>query len=58
MPHFRLDMDEAIIDDEEDISVELKTGYKSGSASDDESEEECADVVVEREIAKRGVKEG
>lgn len=60
VPPFRLDMDQAIVDDdvEEDIAVELKTGYRSGSASDDEAEEECADVIVEREIAKRGVKEG
>ena len=60
VPHFRLDLDQAIIDDDEDeeVSVELKTGYQSGTTSDDEAEEDSADVVVEREITKRGVKEG
>lgn len=42
--------------EEEDEEVQLKSGYTSGTVSDDE--EEDADEVVLREIEKRGAKEG
>lgn len=59
VPPFRLDLDNAIADDEdEDVQVELKEGYRTGGSSDDECEEECADVLVAREVEKRGTKEG
>lgn len=45
-------------DEDEDVHVSLKEGYRSGSASDDEDEEECADVIVARELDRRGAKEG
>jgi hypothetical protein len=56
----RGDFDEAIISDDEDegLGVELKEGYRSSGGSDDEGEEECADVLVAREVEKRGSKEG
>jgi len=38
--------------------VDLKEGYRSSGGSDDEGEEECADVLVAREVKKRGAKEG
>jgi hypothetical protein len=38
--------------------VELKEGYRSSGNSDDEGEDECADVLVAREVEKRGAKEG
>lgn len=47
-------------DEEEDERerVSLKEGYLSGANSEDEEEEECADWIVAREVAKRGAKEG
>jgi hypothetical protein len=48
--------DAAVVDGEEEEGVHLKSGYTSGTVSDDE--EEDADEVVMREIAKRGAKEG
>lgn len=45
-------------DHDDDVHVSLKEGYRSGSASDDEDEEECADVIVARELDRRGAKEG
>ncbi|RSH88603.1 hypothetical protein EHS25_002830 [Saitozyma podzolica] len=45
-------------EEDEDVHVSLKEGYRSGSASDDEDEEECADVIVARELDRRGAKEG
>lgn len=66
--------DSAVIDsDDEDSSpqmsprtttadIKLREGFFNGSASgsedEDEDEEEVADVVVAREIEKRGGKEG
>lgn len=62
--------DSAVIDsDDEDSSphmsprtseIKLREGFWSGSASgsEDEDEEEVADVIVAREIEKRGGKEG
>lgn len=57
--------------DDEDVSpqmspraaaaeIKLREGFWSGSASgsEDEDEEEVADVIVAREIEKRGGKEG
>lgn len=61
IPPFKLDMDHAIADEdeEEEVQVELKEGYRQGTlSSDDEEEEECADVLVAREVEKRGTKEG
>lgn len=61
VPHFRLDLDNAIADDDEDDEpkpVELKNGFQSGVSSDDESEDECADVTVAKEVEQRKVKEG
>ena len=51
-------LDNAVYSDDEDEEVELKRGYRSGTASDEEEEVEPTDVVVEREIARRGSKEG
>jgi hypothetical protein len=45
-------------EEDEDVHVSLKEGYRSGSASDEEDEEECADVIVARELDRRGAKEG
>ncbi|AFR95778.1 hypothetical protein C343_03884 [Cryptococcus neoformans C23] len=64
--------DSAVVDsDDEDVSpqmspraaaaeIKLREGFWSGSASgsEDEDEEEVADVIVAREIEKRGGKEG
>lgn len=60
IPPFKLDLDSAIMDEEEeeDVRVQLKEGYRSGSSSDDECEEECADVLVANEVERRGTKEG
>jgi hypothetical protein len=38
--------------------VDLRAGYRSSGGSDDEGEEECADILVAQEVAKRGAKEG
>lgn len=51
-------LDNAVYSDDEDEQVELKSGYRSGTASDEEEEVEPTDVIVEREIARRGSKEG
>jgi len=61
VPHFRLDLESAIADDDEDEHpkpVHLKNGFQSGVSSDDESEDECADVTVAKEVEQRKVKEG
>jgi hypothetical protein len=48
----------AIVDeDDEDVEVHLKGGYKSGTGSDAE-EDETADEVIMKEVEKRGAKEG
>lgn len=48
----------AIVDeDDEDVEVHLKGGYKSGTGSDAE-EDETADEIILRELEKRGAKEG
>jgi hypothetical protein len=48
----------AIVDeDDEDLEVQLKGGYKSGTGSDAE-EDETADEIILRELEKRGAKEG
>jgi len=54
------EFDEALASDDEDdvVPVELKEGYRSSGGSDDEGEEECADVLVAKEVEKRGAKEG
>ncbi|KAK8854920.1 hypothetical protein IAR55_003659 [Kwoniella newhampshirensis] len=48
-------------DDEDEVDVTLKEGFRSDSfsgGSDDEDDEEPADVIVAREIERRGGKEG
>lgn len=54
-------------DDKEDVNggrggrprvVELKEGYGSASGSDTEDDEESADILVAKEVERRGAKEG
>ncbi len=55
-------MDHAIADEDEstdeESEVRLKEVYRSQRGSDDESEEESADVMVAKEVERRGAKEG
>ena len=57
------DLDQAIADDDsehedEPVDVALKKGYTSQGDSDDEAEGESADVMVAKEVERRGQKEG
>jgi len=56
------DLDHAIADEDEstdeESEVRLKEVYRSQRGSDDESEEESADVMVAKEVERRGAKEG
>ena len=62
VPTFNLD--QAIADEDESegedegTAVTLKESYISHGASDDGIEEQSADVMVAREVEKRGAQEG
>ena len=61
IPALRLDFENAIAeddDDEDERKVSLKEGYRSERGSDDESEEESADLLIAKEVERRGAKEG
>lgn len=48
----------AIVDeDDEELEVNLKDGYISGTGSDAE-EDESADEIIMKEVERRGAKEG
>jgi hypothetical protein len=56
------EFENAIADEDEEIRVRLRDGFRSAPhsnrGSEDEDEEENADVLVAQEIEKRHAKEG